>query len=74
MSDMKECASGSVGLTGLLFLMFTFLKLTGHIAWSWWWVTSPLWLPIAAVVTIGLVIIVGYFIMCLVFKMFGRGV
>jgi hypothetical protein len=19
------------------------LKLTGHIDWSWWWVTSPLW-------------------------------
>lgn len=26
-----------------LFLLFLTLKLTGHIAWSWWWVTAPLW-------------------------------
>jgi len=24
-------------------LLFIGLKLTGHIDWSWWWVTSPLW-------------------------------
>lgn len=29
-------------LTGLA-LLFIGLKLTGHITWSWWWVTSPLW-------------------------------
>lgn len=27
----------------LLFLTFLALKLTNHIDWSWWWVTSPLW-------------------------------
>jgi hypothetical protein len=27
----------------LLFLTFLVLKLTGHITWSWWWVTAPLW-------------------------------
>jgi hypothetical protein len=26
---------------------FLVLKLTGLIAWSWWWVLSPLWIPIA---------------------------
>lgn len=26
-----------------LFLVFLTLKLMGHIAWSWWWVTLPLW-------------------------------
>jgi hypothetical protein len=26
-----------------VFLVFLVLKLTGHIAWSWWWVTAPLW-------------------------------
>ena len=29
--------------TGTLFLVFLILKLTGVIAWSWWWVTAPLW-------------------------------
>ena len=30
-----------------LFMLFLALKLTGHIAWSWGWVTSPLWLGFA---------------------------
>ena len=30
---------------GLLFIVFLVLKLCGVIAWSWWWVTAPLWLP-----------------------------
>ncbi len=27
-----------------LFLLFLVLKLTGIIAWSWWFVTMPLWI------------------------------
>lgn len=33
-----------IGLTGLLFIVFLVLKLTGIIAWSWLWVTAPLWI------------------------------
>lgn len=33
-----------VGLAGLLFLVFLVLKLTHVIAWSWLWVTAPLWI------------------------------
>ena len=43
MSETKVQYSGGVGLPGLLFLVFLVLKLTGHITWSWWWVTAPLW-------------------------------
>lgn len=32
-----------VTLPGALFLVFLVLKLTDQIAWSWWWVTAPLW-------------------------------
>tara|TARA_R110000772_G_scaffold17946_3_gene49932 strand:+ start:101078 stop:101275 length:198 start_codon:yes stop_codon:yes gene_type:complete len=28
----------------LIFLIFLVLKLTHVIDWSWWWVTSPLWI------------------------------
>ena len=35
----------SIGLGTILFIIFLVLKLTGNIAWSWWWVTSPLWIP-----------------------------
>jgi len=53
MSDNKS--SNGIGFTTVLFLIFMTLKLTNTIDWSWWWVTSPLWFPIALV--IGLVII-----------------
>jgi hypothetical protein len=35
-----------------MFVVFLTLKLTGNIDWSWWWVTSPLWLPIAILFTV----------------------
>lgn len=44
---MKE---SGIGLDIILFVVFLILKLTGNIDWSWWWVTSPLWIPIAIVV------------------------
>ena len=43
---MKETG---IGLDVILFIVFLILKLTGHIDWSWWWVTSPLWIPIVIV-------------------------
>jgi hypothetical protein len=32
-----------ISFSGLLFVVFLALKLSGHIHWSWWWVTAPLW-------------------------------
>lgn len=44
MSDGKSSGiSVGIGLNCALFLVFVVLKLTGHIDWSWWWVTAPLW-------------------------------
>ena len=34
-----------IDLSGALFLVFLILKLTDNIDWSWWWVTSPIWIP-----------------------------
>ena len=43
----------------ILFVVFLILKLTDNIDWSWWWVTSPLWIPIViALGLLGLIIIV----------------
>jgi hypothetical protein len=39
----------SIGFSTLLFVVFLILKLTGVIAWSWLWVTSPLWIGLAVV-------------------------
>lgn len=35
-----------ISLSTVLFLIFLVLKLTHLIDWSWWWVTSPIWVPI----------------------------
>jgi hypothetical protein len=47
-----EVSSGGIGFGGLLAVLFIGLKLTGVIAWSWWWVLCPLWIPLALVLAI----------------------
>lgn len=42
-----------IGFPGLLTIVFITLKLTGYIAWSWWWVLSPIW--IVALLTVGII-------------------
>jgi hypothetical protein len=44
MSNSSSGSSGGIGFAGLLTIVFITLKLTGYIAWSWWWVLSPLWI------------------------------
>lgn len=41
----------------LLFFLFLALKLTGYIAWSWFYVTMPLWLPLGIVLVCCLVLL-----------------
>jgi hypothetical protein len=53
---MSNSNTGGIGFAGLLAIVFITLKLTGYIAWSWWWVLSPLWIPLALVVTILLLV------------------
>lgn len=49
---MKE---GGIGLGTVLFIVFLVLKLTETIDWSWWWVTAPLWIPVAIVLGIAII-------------------
>jgi len=56
MSERKtQSSSGGAGLFTILLVVFVVLKLTGHIAWSWVWVLSPFWIPIALVAAIAVV-------------------
>lgn len=34
----------------ILFIVFLVLKLTGFIDWSWWWISSTLWIPILIII------------------------
>lgn len=47
--DKKNSGGGGIGFVGLLTIVFITLKLTHVIAWSWWWVLSPLWISVAVV-------------------------
>lgn len=52
MSTKVEHSSGGIGFVGLLTILFIGLKLTGYIAWSWWWVLSPLWIAFGVIFSI----------------------
>lgn len=56
MSDNKTTASSGIGFSGLLAILFIALKLTGVIAWSWWWVLAPIWIPFVIVVLVLIVV------------------
>jgi hypothetical protein len=58
MATQTTTKSGGVSFAGLLFLLFLGLKLTNQIDWSWWWVTAPLWGPIALVLGFALIVII----------------
>ena len=39
----------------ILFIVFLVLKLTNVINWSWWWITSPLWIPVSIALVVLLI-------------------
>jgi len=43
----------------LVFIVFLILKLTNVIAWSWIWVTSPLWIGAGIAITALLLVLFG---------------
>lgn len=57
MSNSGGTSGGGIGFCGMLAILFIGLKLTGHIAWSWWWVLSPLWIPFALAIVIVLFVV-----------------
>ena len=57
--EKTTTVTGGIGFTGLLTILFVALKLTKVIAWSWWWVLSPIWISFGlgiAFVIIGVII------------------
>ena len=45
-------------LSVIVFLAFFFAKIFDKIDWSWWWVFSPLWIPMLLVVVFLLIILI----------------
>ena len=44
-------------LNVIVFLAFFFAKIYDKIDWSWWWVFSPLWIPLALCLIIFVIVI-----------------
>jgi hypothetical protein len=70
MSTTKSNSGTGLSLSAVLFIVFLVLKLTGNIDWSWWWVTSPLWIPFA----IGLFLVGVVFLVIVTALIFGVSV
>lgn len=49
-----------VGATSveLLIISFIVLKLCNVIAWSWWWVLSPIWITLSVIITVVVIAII----------------
>jgi hypothetical protein len=62
MFDMNnQSTGGGVGFFTLLAILFIGLKLGGVIAWSWWWVLAPIWIPLlVGVVIIAVVLVIAW--------------
>ncbi len=66
MSNKKS--NSGLSLTAVLFIVFLVLKLTGNIDWSWWWVTSPLWMPFAILLGLFFIVVI-LIVIALIFGM-----
>ena len=60
MTKENDYSSGGVGFVGLLTLLFIALKLIGPINWSWWWVLSPLWIPVGLGISVSIIVLILY--------------
>lgn len=56
----------SMGFCSLLTVLFIGLKLTHYIDWSWWWILSPLWIPV--IIVLILVLVLGFITLALELK------
>ena len=61
---MENKTNSGLSITLILFIVFLVLKLTNNIDWSWWWVTSPLWIVPAFMLSI--IIIVSLLILLMI--------
>jgi hypothetical protein len=51
-TDKTRYVNGGSSFLSLLTLLFIHHKLVGTIAWSWWWVLSPIWVPVTVVIAV----------------------
>ena len=58
----KQTVTTSFPIASILAIVFVVLKLTNNVDWSWWWVLSPLWIPLAIIAILFAVIFILLFV------------
>lgn len=56
----EKTTSGGIGFGSALLLTFIILKLVGVIDWSWWWVLSPIWIPVVLLMAASILLFIVY--------------
>lgn len=69
--NLNKTNTGGISFIGLLTVLFIGLKLGGAITWSWFWVLSPIFLPMLILLTIGAIALTISMIITLVAMMIG---
>lgn len=68
MSKSKTVSFPLFGILGLIFVTLKLAEIGAVATWSWLWVLSPFWLPLAVVLSIMTVIFIGALIVAAVSK------
>ena len=64
--NSNKTVTTSFPIASILTIVFVVLKLTNNISWSWWWVVSPLWIPLGLIAILFVVVFVFLFIKAMV--------
>ena len=51
----NNAGSSGLGLSTVLTVIFVVLKLVGVIAWSWWWVLSPILIDLGLTLIVAII-------------------
>lgn len=55
-NDNHNSSSKGLGFCSILAIVFIVLKLTHYINWPWFWVLSPIWIPITLIILVLVII------------------
>ena len=54
----NQTVTTSFPIASILSIVFVVLKLTNVISWSWWWVLSPLWIPLGLIAILFVIVFI----------------
>ena len=55
---MSDNSNNGISFGGMLTVLFIGLKLTGHIDWSWFWVLSPIIIPLGLIILFLMLVVI----------------